>query len=135
MASLTLPRAIVNALLHQAQLAPETEICGLIGARDGVAMTCYPVANAAATPDRRYAMDPKQQIDAMRRMRVAGEELLAIYHSHPHSPAAPSPIDIGEAEYPQAVYLIISLATTGTLQLAAFRINAGQATAIDLELI
>lgn len=132
---LRLPRPLVNEILTQAQHSPEQEICGLIAAKNGEANHCYPVSNHAPHPECRYQMDPKGQIDAMRRMREAGEALIAIYHSHPHTPATPSTTDIEEASYPDAVYLIISLDTTGVLQMSAFQIAAGRATALTLELL
>ena len=56
-------------------------------------------------------------------MRDRGEELLAIYHSHPRSAAPePSETDVRLAYYPQAVYFIIGLA--GPQPVArAFRIS------------
>ncbi len=66
-------------------------------------------------------MEPQSQIDAMRTMRESGEKLFAIYHSHPHAPASPSPLDRDEAAYPDALYLIISLNTEGVLELSGFR--------------
>jgi proteasome lid subunit RPN8/RPN11 len=68
----------------------------------------------------------------MRHMREAGEELFAIYHSHPHAPAEPSVRDIAEAAYPQAIYLIISLNTTGVLELRGFRLAQGLVENVDL---
>lgn len=135
MDTLKLPRTVVNEILTQAQHSPEAEICGLIASKRGQASRCYPVSNSAPHPARRYQMEPKAQIEAMRQMRENGEELIAIYHSHPHTPATPSTIDIEEASYPDAVYLIISLDTEGVLQLSAFHIANGKATALALELL
>jgi proteasome lid subunit RPN8/RPN11 len=67
-------------------------------------------------------------------MREAGEDLLAIYHSHPASPAAPSTIDIAEAGYPEAIYLIISLNTKGVLEMRGFRIQGEAVGEVVLEI-
>ncbi|MGE0372913.1 MAG: Mov34/MPN/PAD-1 family protein [Gammaproteobacteria bacterium] len=133
--ALRLPRRIVNDLLDHARALPGQEVCGLIGARDGANLRAIPVANAAPHPEYRYAMDPAGQIAALRQMREAGEELLAIYHSHPASPAAPSTIDIAEAGYPDAVYLIISLNTKGVLEMRGFRIQDDGVREVALEIL
>jgi len=54
-------------------------------------------------------MDPKEMLAAFKDMRERQFDLVAIYHSHTHSPAYPSATDIGLAYYPEAAYLIISL--------------------------
>ena len=135
MHTLKLPRPLVNHILSQAQQSPENEVCGLIGGHDQNAQHCYPIDNAAADQTRRYQMNPKEQIDAMRQMRDNDEELIAIYHSHPHAPALPSVTDLNEAEYPEAAYLIVSLNTIGVLEMTAFRIKDKQATELGLELV
>ncbi len=134
MTTIKLPRPLVNHILSQAQQSPESEICGLIGGQGQNAQRCYPIDNAAADQTRRYQMNPKEQIDAMRQMRDNDEELIAIYHSHPHAPALPSVTDLNEAEYPEAAYLIVSLNTTGVLEMTAFLIKDKQASEITLEL-
>lgn len=134
MNTLTLPRPLVNTILAQAQQSPEHEVCGLIGGRGGQALNCYPVDNTALDQARRYQMDPRAQIETMRRMRDRGEQLMAIYHSHPHAPALPSATDLREAAYPDAVYLIVSLNTVGVLEMTAFHIKDKQAHEIALEL-
>lgn len=123
-----IPRALVNQLLHYAQTSPDLEICGLVGAKDGIPSNCYPVKNAAATPDCRFQMEPQDQIDAMRKMRERGEELFAIFHSHPAAPAEPSAVDLEQAAYPDAVHIIISLNTKGVLEMRGFRINQARQT-------
>lgn len=129
-----LPRHLVNQLLHCAQSSPDAEVCGLIGATAGEPRTCYPVRNAAEAPDMRFRLEPREQIEAMRRMRERGEDLFAIFHSHPASPAEPSPFDLAEAAYPEALYLIISLNTKGVLEMRGFRLSQDQ-TFAEVELL
>ena len=42
-------------------------------------------------------------------MEANGEELVAIYHSHPATQAYPSPTDRAESHYPEAIYVLVSL--------------------------
>lgn len=119
---ITIPRKITNQLLHQAQISPNKEICGLIGSKSGIPFHCYPIDNIAEQPERQFLLDPEQQIAAMSKMRERNEDLFAIYHSHPDAPAIPSKSDIDMASYPDALYLIISLNTKGVLELRCFKI-------------
>lgn len=128
-------RTLINQILGHALHAPEQEVCGLIGARAGVPTRVYPVPNVAAEAERLFAMDPQQQIDALRRMREAGETLFAIYHSHPHAPAAPSALDLEQAAYPEALYLIVSLNTKGVLEMQGYRLHDRQLEPVELEMI
>lgn len=127
-----LPRPLVNQLLHHAQSSPDVEICGLIGSQNGAPATCYPVKNVANAAACRFAMDPKEQIAAMRKMRERNETLWAIYHSHPHTPAEPSSEDLKRAAYPEALYLIISLNTKGVLEMRGFRLQNHQVEEVGL---
>jgi len=127
-------RKITTQLLHYAQLSPEAEICGLIGSQNGLPCTCYPISNRADMPAQRFLMDASEQIAAMANMREAGEDLFAIYHSHPKTPAEPSPTDIAWANYPEALYLIISLNTKGVLEMRGFKIDGQSAEEVPLML-
>jgi proteasome lid subunit RPN8/RPN11 len=129
-----LPRKLTNQLLHLAQISPDQEVCGLIGGKNGVPGTCYPIKNIAPHPEHRFLLDAKQQIAAMSEMRNQGEELFAIYHSHPTAPATPSATDLEQAAYPEALYLIISLNTKGILEMRGFKISEQRATEITLTL-
>lgn len=120
-----IPRKIANQLLHAAQIEPDREVCGLLGAQNGSVSRCYPVRNCALQPEERFLLDAKQQIAAMREMRERGEQLFAIYHSHPTAPAEPSLLDLENASYPEALHLIISLNTKGVLEMRGFRLNPG----------
>ncbi len=129
-----IPRKITNQLLHLAQISPTTEVCGMIGSKQGRPSSCYSIDNVAEQPEQQYQFDPKQQIAAMTKMRECNEELFAIYHSHPTSPARPSQTDIDMASYPDAIYLIISLTTKGVLELRGFKLGNESAKEIPLVL-
>lgn len=135
MSQVSLPIALVNKILTHAQHSPETEVCGLISARGGVPACAYPIANVAEMPESLFAMEPAAQIAAMRKIRETGEELFAIYHSHPHAPAKPSTRDLAEAAYPDALYLIVSLDIEGVLEMRGFRLRSGEIKAVDLEVV
>jgi proteasome lid subunit RPN8/RPN11 len=128
-----IPRKLTNQLLHLAQLSPDLEVCGLISSKNGLRIHCYPVANVAEHPQQRFLLDAKQQISSMTKMRELGEDLFAIYHSHPTAPALPSTHDLELAAYPDALYLIISLNTKGILEMRGFKIQ--QKTALEIPLI
>jgi len=129
-----IPRKITNQLLHLAQISPEIEVCGLIGSKNGLPSSCYPVKNTAEHPQQRFQLDAAQQISAMAKMRDQGEELFAIYHSHPAAPATPSVADLELASYPEALYLIISLNTKGILEMRGFKIAHQSAQELTLSL-
>jgi proteasome lid subunit RPN8/RPN11 len=90
----------------------QNEVCGLIGGvwqpydRLALAQAVIPIPNAAADPRVRYAMLPAAQSRAMLTFEQQGWETIGIYHSHPQGIALPSPTDIAEALYPDAVYVI-----------------------------
>lgn len=73
-------------------------------------------------PTTRYRIDPREQLRAFREMDDRGEDLVAIYHSHPVSQPYPSPTDRAEAHYPDAFYILVSL-RAGEPELEAYRIK------------
>ena len=131
-AELVLPRKLVNQILTHAQQHELTESCGLISASAGNPAHYYAVKNIAADPSTHFEMEPKQQIAAMKHMREHGEDLLAIVHSHPLSPPAPSATDMQEAGYPEAYYIIVSLNTKGVLEMRGYKIADAEMRPVDL---
>jgi len=97
-------------IAHARESAPH-ECCGLIGGTpEGRAQTIYRARNLAADPEVTYEAAPEDLFAAQRAMRERGEQLLAIYHSHPRSEdPQPSRTDVRLAYYPSAVYLIVGL--------------------------
>src|SRR4029077_7568609 len=110
--------------------------CGLIaGTKPSVAGTRFiPMTNVAQS-EREFEMDPAELIETLRDLRNAGEELVAIYHSHPQGPAEPSKMDVQRAYYPDAAHLIISLADRDSPRIGAFRIVDGEILEIEVHAI
>jgi proteasome lid subunit RPN8/RPN11 len=127
-----LPRKLMQQVLHQAQQQPELEICGFIGAKQQQPIHCYPIENIAQNPCTEFLFAPQQHIAAFKQMRERGEDLFAIYHSHPSAAAEPSLTDIAWATYPNAIYLIISLNIKGILELRGFKIETNEVNEVRL---
>ena len=116
---------IDEIISHARDAAPE-ECCGLIGGSEGNARTIYRMRNAAADPLITYEAAPEDLFAAQRSMRERGEQLLAIYHSHPRADApTPSVTDVRLAYYPSAVYFIVGLGGEQP-SLRAFRISESE---------
>lgn len=120
---LTLLKSHFHEMVEHARQAAPHECCGLIGGTEGCARTIYRMRNVAPDPLTTYEAAPEDLFAAQRAMRDRGEELLAIYHSHPRSKDPyPSETDVRLAYYPSAVYFIVGLAGKEPC-LRAFRIS------------
>jgi [CysO sulfur-carrier protein]-S-L-cysteine hydrolase len=113
-ASISLPAALVQQLIDHARAEYPNEACGVIvgdrpAADGGSALRWEPARNEAAS-----AFRYRVHRDDLYRLTVetddADEVFWAIVHSHVRSPAVPSPTDVGAATYPDALYLLVSLA-------------------------
>ena len=105
---LSIAENVYREMLAAARTAAPIEACGLLGGTGERATKCYVLANTDASPEH-YAMKPEEQFAAVKEMRRSGLGLLAIWHSHPASPARMSAEDMRLAYTPDVLYVIISL--------------------------
>jgi [CysO sulfur-carrier protein]-S-L-cysteine hydrolase len=110
-------------LSHAVDRLPE-EACGLL-AGNGRVERFFPMTNADHSP-MTYRLDPKEQIRAFNEIEDEGWELLGIFHSHTHTEAYPSDTDRRQAFYPEAHYVLVSLADRNNPVFRAFTIGDGQ---------
>lgn len=87
-----------------AAAAPE-EGCGLVLGIGEQGLEVVPIENVIHSPAR-FRLEGAAQVKAMLDAVQRGWELVAIFHSHPTGPTHPSPSDLAEAAYPDALYLI-----------------------------
>ncbi len=101
----------LEQIFAHARSTNPNECCGLIGGEDSRARAIYPLSNVSPNSEVAYEAAPEELFNAQRQMRERGEQLLAIYHSHPRSTdPMPSDTDVRLAYYPAATYLIVGLA-------------------------
>ncbi len=135
-ASIALPDAIRDSIIDHARSAVPNEACGLIvgnrpAAEGGHALRWIPTRNRAASPYL-YEIDSEDLLRATIDTDDADEVFWAIVHSHVASPARPSPTDIRQAFYPDALYMLVTLhpdeadPVTGLAGVRAWRILDGQ---------
>jgi len=114
-----------GALVAHARAEYHNEACALLAGRDDAVERVYPLPNAEASPTF-YVVEPRAQLRAMTEMDDLGLDLVGIFHSHVATEAYPSRTDVELAAYPDAAYLILSLADRDVPVLRAFRIRDGQ---------
>lgn len=130
------------ALIGHARAEYPNEMCGLIigdrpAGEGGRALRFEPTRNKAASPYR-YEIDPGDLLRLTIATDEADEVFWGIVHSHTHTPAVPSPTDVGLAFYPDSLYLLVSLAddqadpATGQPGIRAWRILGGAVDEVPL---
>jgi proteasome lid subunit RPN8/RPN11 len=114
-----------GALVAHARAEHPNEACALLAGRDDAVERVYTLPNAEASPTF-YVVEPRAQLRAMTEMDDLGLDLVGIFHSHVATEAYPSRTDVELAAYPDAAYLILSLADRDAPMLRAYRIRDGQ---------
>ena len=126
-------RPTYDTLVAHARAEYPNEACALLGG-DGRVEKVYALPNAEASPTF-YVVEPKAQLHAMTEMDELGWDLVGIFHSHTFTEAYPSRTDVELARYPEAAYLILSLADQDAPELRAFRIVDGQVAEEPVEIV
>ncbi|HKB13589.1 MAG TPA: M67 family metallopeptidase [Vicinamibacterales bacterium] len=115
---------MLDDIVEHARRTAPAECCGLLLGELSDIVEAVPADNIADDPVQRFLIEPKDHIHGRRRARERGLAVVGFYHSHPASPAEPSPTDVAEAAYPDHVYLIVSLVADAP-EVALFRFEGG----------
>jgi [CysO sulfur-carrier protein]-S-L-cysteine hydrolase len=140
--SVLLRDALREALIEHARRDYPNEACGIVvgdrpAAEGGVALRFAATRNEDASP-LRYRIHSEDLLRMTLETDDADEVFWAIVHSHVRSPARPSPTDIGAAQYPDALYILVSLAdseadpATGGRSVRGWRIIDGAVHEVEL---
>lgn len=115
-------RAHWDELVAHAREENPNECCGYLRLSDGRVEEVTRAENVHRAPTR-FELDAKSLL-AANQLDDDGYGV-AVYHSHPRSPAEPSQTDINVAQYPHWTYLIVSLAGSEA-EVRAWRIADGK---------
>ncbi|TAL25726.1 MAG: M67 family peptidase [Nitrospirae bacterium] len=105
---LCIPKGIFEDMLLHCREAYPNEACGILAGKGKEVLKIYKMTNIENSPVS-YFMDSREQFKVMKDIRENNLSMLAIFHSHPSSPAYPSAKDLTLASYEDSVYIIVSL--------------------------
>lgn len=129
-----IPKVIQDDMIAHAQEGFPLEVCGILGGISETVSHNYRMTNTDASNEH-FMMDPKEQFAVVRELRAKGLTMLAVYHSHPESPARPSAEDIRLALTPGVSHIIISLADSQCVDVKSFKIDQGRVAAEPIAII
>jgi len=133
MLKLEIPSNIFEQMLEQAKAEAPIEACGILAGSRNRVEKLYKMKNADKSTAH-FMMEPKEQFAVVKDIRSAGLQMLAIYHSHPETPARPSPKDIRLALTPDVTYVIISLQDLSSPVIRGFLIENGNVKEVPVEI-
>jgi len=129
---LEIPPDIFERMLTLVKANASVETCGILAGRGARVKKLYEMTNVE-NRSYHFMMEPKEQFAAVKDMRAAGLEILAIYHSHPGTPARPSAEDIRLALTPDVTHVIVSLQNPERLVVKGFAIDNGTVREVPIK--
>jgi proteasome lid subunit RPN8/RPN11 len=124
-------RELLDEIVAHAREDAPNECCGIVGGRDGEALTVHRARNEFASPTR-FMVHALDQFKITQEIEDAGNEIVAMYHSHPKSEAKPSPTDVNLADgWPDPLWVICSLMGAEPT-VRAFSIRDGDVEEVEL---
>ncbi len=124
-------RADWDELVAHARDDAPNECCGYLWGTDGSVEGVKRAENLRKSPYG-YELDSKSML-AVWKLDDEGGFQVGTYHSHPKSAAEPSQTDINIADYPDWLYVIVSL--EGEPVIRAWWIRNGKATEEELDVL
>ena len=129
-----IPKFIYQKMVAHAKKEWPLECCGILSGRDGTVEKAYELRNKEGSSVR-YSMSPREQLRVLEEMEKESIDMIAIYHSHPHTLPFPSETDVKLAFYPEVASIIISLKEEQNPMVKAFRIGKEAIYLEEIEVI
>lgn len=105
---LKIPENIFAAIIEHSKADYPIEACGYLVGNNDTVIDIIKMTNIDKSNEH-FTFDPKEQFQAVKYARSKGANLIAVYHSHPDSPARMSQEDIKYANDTSIKYLIYSV--------------------------
>jgi proteasome lid subunit RPN8/RPN11 len=128
-----IPKTIFQKMVEHAKKEQPLECCGILSGKGKTVEKSFELKNAEGSPVR-YSMSPLDQLKAFEEMEKESMEMIAIYHSHPHTISFPSETDVKLNFYPDVSSVIISLKEENPV-MKAFRISKEAIYLEEIEVI
>ena len=128
------PALVIAAHLYESMLAHVRrtypyEACGIIAGPRGTGRAEHHIELVnSARSSVAFDVEPIDLLRVYRDLDARGEDVVIVYHSHPHAAAYPSQTDIDYATAPGAHYVIVSVLDRQIGEIRSFRIDDGLVT-------
>jgi proteasome lid subunit RPN8/RPN11 len=130
---LRIPKVIYQEMINHAKRESPLECCGILSGKDQTIQKAFELKNSEESPVQ-YSMSPRDQMKVFEEMEKESMEMIAIYHSHPHTIPFPSETDVKLAFYPDVSSVIVSLREENPV-VKAFRIGKEAIYLEEIEVI
>jgi proteasome lid subunit RPN8/RPN11 len=134
MLKLKIPRDIFARMVEQARVEAPIEACGILAGSSGKVEKLYMMTNVDRSSDH-FMMAPEEQFAVVKNIRSMSLEMLAIYHSHPETPARLSEEDIRLALTPDVIYVIVSLQDADVPVVKGFLMEESNIVTVTVEIL
>ena len=128
---IVIARTTAKELINITQEKLPEEACGFIVGNDNCLTTMLPIKNVATDPEHVFKMEPSEQAAALHHIHTHKYDFVTMYHSHPNSPARPSPTDIAKSHRLNIPMLIISFANK-TPEIGIWEVSKDEIQRIEL---
>jgi proteasome lid subunit RPN8/RPN11 len=125
---------IYQGVLDHARREWPLECCGILSGKEKTVEKAFELKNAEESPVQ-YSMSPREQLKVFGEMEKESIEMIAIYHSHPHTIPFPSETDVKLAFCPDVLSVIISLKEEKNPVVKAFQIREEAIYLEEIEVI
>jgi proteasome lid subunit RPN8/RPN11 len=129
-----IPQMIYQGMLDHAKRESPLECCGILSGKEKTVEKAFELRNTEESPVQ-YSMSPRDQLRVFEEMEKESMEMIAIYHSHPHTIPFPSETDVKLAFYPDISSVIISLKEHENPVIKAFQIGKEAIYLEEIEVI
>jgi proteasome lid subunit RPN8/RPN11 len=129
-----IPEFIYRKMVEHAKRENPQECCGLLGGKDQTVQKVFETQNVARSPNL-FSMDPKEELMVFEEMDNQSMEIIAIYHSHPHTIPFPSEADVKMALSFNVPLVIVSLKERNDSVVKAFQIRKEAIYLEEIEVI
>ena len=100
-------KVIIDDMIDHLRSELPNEGCGYLSGKNEEVITLHTMTNVDKSPEH-FTFDPKEQFAVVKQARANKEQLMAVYHSHPETPARLSEEDLMLFNDPNMVYIIVS---------------------------
>ncbi len=132
--SIKIKKQVLDEIINHARADSPIEACGYLAGSEDLISRAYFLSNQDKSSEH-FSFLPEEQFGVLRQARNEGLEIRGVYHSHPQTPARPSPEDIKLAFDPGLIYVIVSLAQGINQAVRAFRIREGKVTEAEINVV